>query len=76
MVKHEPRVLQVSSWLHPSDKVNIGGRSYFTHLEDKDFVVVSTLPQKHVLLDEGLGRTSSHLMDAIHGISAPNVCEV
>ena len=76
MVEHEPRVLQVSSWLHPSDKVNTGGWSDLTHLEDKDFVIVSTLPREHISLDEEPGRTSSHLPDAIHGISAPDVLEV
>ena len=76
MVEHESRVLQVSSWLHPSHKVNIGGWSDLTHLEDKDFVVVNTLPREHILLDKGPGRTSSHLADAIHGISASDVLEV
>ena len=76
MVEHEPGFLQVSSWVHPSNKVNTGGRSYLTHLEDEDFVIVSALPWKHISLDEGLGRTSSHLANAIHGISVPDVLEV
>jgi hypothetical protein len=49
MVKHKPRVLQISSWLHALDEVHTTSRSIFQHLEDIDLILA--LPWKDVALD-------------------------
>ena len=42
MVKHEPSVLKISSWLHVLDKVHTTSRSVFQHLEDVYLVLALT----------------------------------
>ena len=49
MVKHKPRILQISSWLHALDEVHTTSRSIFQHLEDVDLILA--LPWKDVALD-------------------------
>jgi hypothetical protein len=39
MVKHEPSILEISSWLHALDKVHTTSRSVFQHLEDVHLVL-------------------------------------
>jgi hypothetical protein len=43
-VKHEPSVLEISSWLHALDKVHTTSRSIFQHLKDVHLVLALTLP--------------------------------
>jgi hypothetical protein len=38
-VKHEPSVLEISSWLHALDEVHTTSRSVFQHLEDVHLVL-------------------------------------
>jgi hypothetical protein len=42
MVKHEPSVLEISSWLHVLDEVHTTSRAVFQHLEDVDLVLALT----------------------------------
>jgi hypothetical protein len=42
MVKHEPRVLEISSWLHALVKVHTTSRSVFQYLEDVHLVLALT----------------------------------
>jgi hypothetical protein len=42
MVKHEPSVLEISSWLHALDEVHTTSRSVFQHLEDIHLVLALT----------------------------------
>jgi hypothetical protein len=42
MVKHEPSVLEISSWLHALDKVHTTSRSVFQHLENVHLLLVLT----------------------------------
>jgi hypothetical protein len=42
MVKHEPSVLEISSWLHVLDEVHTTSRSVFQHLEDVHLVLALT----------------------------------
>jgi hypothetical protein len=41
MVKHEPYILQISSWLHAFDEVHTASRSVYQHLEYKDLILAS-----------------------------------
>jgi hypothetical protein len=49
MVKHEPRILQISSWLHALDDVHTTSKFIFQHLEDADLILA--LPWKDVAMD-------------------------
>jgi hypothetical protein len=42
MVKYEPSVLEISSWLHALDEVHTTSRSIFQHLEDVHLVLALT----------------------------------
>jgi hypothetical protein len=42
MVKHEPCILEISSWLHALDEVHTTSRSVFQHLEDVHLVLALT----------------------------------
>jgi hypothetical protein len=42
MVKHEPSVLEISSWLHALDEVHTTSKSIFQHLEDVHLVLTLT----------------------------------
>jgi hypothetical protein len=42
MVKHEPSVLEISSWLHALDKVHTTSRSVYQHLEDVHLIFALT----------------------------------
>jgi hypothetical protein len=42
MVKHEPSVVEISSWLHALDEVHTTSRSVFQHLEDVYLVLALT----------------------------------
>jgi hypothetical protein len=42
MVKHEPSVLKISSWLHALDEVYTTSRSIFQHLKDVHLVLALT----------------------------------
>jgi hypothetical protein len=42
MVKHEPSVLEISSWLHALDKVHTTSRSVYQHLEDVHLILALT----------------------------------
>jgi hypothetical protein len=42
MVKYEPSILEISSWLHALDEVHTTSRSVFQHLEDVHLVLALT----------------------------------
>jgi hypothetical protein len=42
MVKHEPSILEICSWLHALDEVHTTSRSVFQHLEDVHLVLALT----------------------------------
>jgi hypothetical protein len=42
MVKYEPSILKISSWLHALDEVHTTSRSVFQHLEDIHLVLALT----------------------------------
>jgi hypothetical protein len=49
MVKHEPCILEISSWLHVHDKVHTTSRSVYQHLEDVHLIL--DLTRKDVAVD-------------------------
>jgi hypothetical protein len=42
MVKHEPSILEISSWLHALDEVHTTSRFVFQHLEDVHLILALT----------------------------------
>jgi hypothetical protein len=42
MVKHESRILQISSWLHALDEVHTTSKSIYQHFEDVDLILALT----------------------------------
>jgi hypothetical protein len=42
MVKHEPRILEISSWLHVLDEVHTTSKFVYQHLEDVHFILALT----------------------------------
>jgi hypothetical protein len=67
MVKHEPRILQISSWLHALDEVHTTSRSVFQHLEDIHLFLALTW--KNVAMDVLNCGVRFHSHDAIIGSS-------
>jgi hypothetical protein len=65
MVKHEPSVLEISSWLHVLDEVHTTSRSVFQHLED--VLLVLALIWKDVTIDVLNCGVRFHSHDAIIG---------
>jgi hypothetical protein len=67
MVKHEPCILQISSWLHVLDEVHTTFRSIYQHLEDVHLILALTL--KDVAIDVLNCGEPFHSHDAIIGSS-------
>jgi hypothetical protein len=67
MVKHEPSVLEISSWLHALDEVHTTSGSVFQHLEDVHLVFALTW--KDVVVDVLNCGVRFHSHDAIIGSS-------
>jgi hypothetical protein len=67
MVKHEPSVLEISSWLHALDEVHTTSRSIYQHLEDVHLILALTW--KDVTLDVLNYGVPLHSHDAIIGSS-------
>jgi hypothetical protein len=67
MVKHKPRVLQISSWLHVLDEVHTTSRSVFQHLEDVHLILA--LPWKDIAMDVFNYSVPFHCHDATIGSS-------
>jgi hypothetical protein len=67
MVKHEPSVLEISSWLHALDEVHTTSRSVFQHLEDIHLFLA--LIWKDVAVDELNCGVRFHSHDAVIGSS-------
>jgi hypothetical protein len=67
MVKHEPSILEISSWLHALDEVYTTSRSVFQHLED--VYLVLALTWKDVAVDVLNCGVRFHSHDAIIGSS-------
>jgi hypothetical protein len=66
VIKHDPRVFQISSGLHPIDQVHPGSRPHLGHLENKYLVGIRALTRELVLLNIGLVATASERGDAVH----------
>jgi hypothetical protein len=67
MVTHEPRNLQISSWLHALDEVHTTSRFVCQHLKDIDLILALTW--KDVAVDVLNRREPFHSHDAIIGSS-------
>jgi hypothetical protein len=67
MVKHEPSVLEISSWLHALDEVHTTSRSLYQHLED--VYLILALTWKDVAVDVLNCGIPLHSHDAIIGSS-------
>jgi hypothetical protein len=63
MVKHEPHVFQISSWLHALDEIHIASKSFHQHLENVDLFLL--LPWKDIAMDVLNYRVPYHTHDAI-----------
>jgi hypothetical protein len=67
MVKHEPSILEISSWLHSLDEVFTTSRSVFQHLEDVHLFLALTW--KSVAVDVLNCGVRFHSHDAVIGSS-------
>jgi hypothetical protein len=67
MVKHEPHVLQISSWLHALYEVHTTSRSIFQHLEDVHLILALTW--KDIAVDVLNCSVPFHCHDATIGSS-------
>jgi hypothetical protein len=67
MVKYEPHILKISSWLHALDKVHTTSRSVYQHLEDVDLILALTW--KDVAVDVQNCGEPFHSHDVIIGSS-------
>ena len=73
MVKHEPSVLEISSWLHALDKVHSTSRSVYQYLEDVHLILALTW--KDVAMDVLNCGIPLHSHDAIIGSSLATLHE-
>jgi hypothetical protein len=67
MVKYEPSILEISSWLHALDEVHTTSKSVYQHLEDVHLILVLTW--KDVAVDVLNCGVPLHSHDAIIGSS-------
>jgi hypothetical protein len=72
MVKHEPSVLEISSWLHALDEVHTTSRSVFQHLENIHLFLALTW--KDVAVDVLNCGVRFHSHDVVIGSSLAAAC--
>jgi hypothetical protein len=73
VIEYDPRVLQISTWLHSFDQVHPGPKPYFGHLENKHLVGVRALSRELVLQNIGPVATAFEHGDAIHDPKSLNI---
>jgi hypothetical protein len=66
VVKHNPPVLKITTWLHPLDQVHAAAWPHFGHLEQKHLIRIRALAGEHVFLDIRPVAAASKHGDAIH----------
>jgi hypothetical protein len=75
MVKHHPRVFDITTRLHPLSQVYPVARTHLRHLEYKYLVRIKALAWEQVLLDIWPVAATSEHGDAIHDPISPYVPE-
>jgi hypothetical protein len=73
VIKHDPRMFQISSGLHPIDQVHTRSGPHLGHLENKHLVGIRALTRELVLLNVGPMATASKLGDAVHDPKSLNI---
>jgi hypothetical protein len=75
VIKHDPRILQISSRLHSFDQMHPRSRPHFGHLENKHLIRVRAMFWKLVLLNVGLVAIASEHSNAVHDSKSSNIHE-
>ena len=66
MVGHDQYILKITTMLHSCNQVDSTTCTDLKYFENKDFVELITLAQKHVLLNIGLVTESFEFETAVH----------
>jgi hypothetical protein len=75
VIKHDPRILQISSGLHSFDQVHSGSGPHLGHLENKHLVQIRALSRELVLLNVGLVARASEHGNAVHDPKSSYILE-
>ena len=75
VIKHNPRVLQISFGLHSFDQVYPRSEPYLGHLENKHLLYIQALARELVLLNVHPMDTAYECGNAVHDPKSSNIPE-